>query len=129
VDVVVPKAAQITGVLEREGAEVARAKAVVEAGERRISIPLSGEGFPRRATYAVRVEAYDGTTTVNETLDVVLTRPANNLWLRVVIATLIAIALFLGLRRRAHVRRVRRQGRATSELLRRRPSQSQERDG
>ncbi len=108
VDVVVPKAAQVTAVLEREGAEVARAKAVVEAGERRVSIPLTGEGVPRRATYRLNVQAFDGTNTVDHSLEVVLTRPPSNLWLRVLIGLAIALGLFV-MWRRARVRRTRRQ--------------------
>lgn len=107
VDVVVPKAAQITGTLRREGAEVAQAKTVVEAGERRLSIPLSGEGFPRRGIYELKVEAFDGTNTVDQTLEVVLTRPRSNLWLRVIIGFVIALMLFVVWRRRRIVRRKR----------------------
>ncbi|MGH2759326.1 MAG: SpoIID/LytB domain-containing protein [Actinomycetota bacterium] len=115
VDVVVPKAAQITGVLEREGAEVARAKAVVEAGERRISIPLSGEGFPRRATHKLIVQAYDGTKTVEHALDVVLTRPPSSLLLRVAIGAVITLVLYMVWRRRRTVRRRRRAARVAAE--------------
>jgi len=100
VDFVVPKAAEVTAVLEREGAEVARAKTVVEAGERRASIPLTGEGLPRRATYRLSVRAFDGTNTVDHALDVVLLRPASNLPLRAGIGTAIALALYITLRRR-----------------------------
>jgi stage II sporulation protein D len=119
VDVVVPKAAQLTGVLEREGAEVARAKTVVEAGERRLSIPLTGAGYPRRATYRLNVEAFDGTNTVDHSLDVVLTRPPSSLWLRILIGIVLALGLYVVLRRRAHVRRIRRQRRASPEPVRR----------
>lgn len=107
VDVVVPKAAQITGVLVREGDEVARAKTVVEAGERRLSIPLTGEGLPRRATYRLTVRAFDGTNTVDRSIDVVLTRPPSNLLLRALLGLLVAVLLFVVWRRRIVVLRKR----------------------
>jgi SpoIID/LytB domain protein len=100
VDFVVPKPAQVTGVLVREGREVAKARAVVEAGERRLRVVLPADDLPRRATYRLSVRAYDGTKSVDHAVDVVLVRPASDLPLRAGLGTAVALLLYVWWRRR-----------------------------
>ncbi len=106
VDFVVPKPAQVTGVLVREGEEVAKARIVVEAGERRLVIALPHDDLPERATYRLRVRAFDGSTNVNHAVDVVLVRPGSDLPIRAAIGTAVALALYVVWRRR-RLRRLR----------------------
>ena len=106
VDFVVPKPAQITGAVLREGKEVAKARMVVEAGERRLAISLPHDDLPRRATYRINVRAFDGTKEVDHALDVVLVRPASDLPIRAAIGTAVALVLYVVWRRR-RVRRLR----------------------
>lgn len=105
VDFVVPKPAQVTGVVLREGKEVAKARTVVEAGERRLAISLPHEDLPRRATYRLTVRAFDGTKEVDQALDVVLVRPASDLLARAAGGTTVALVLYLVWRRRRRRRR------------------------
>jgi SpoIID/LytB domain protein len=100
VDFVVPKPAKVTGVLVREGREIARAHAVVEAGERRLKVALPVGSLPRRATYKLSVKAFDGTKSVDHAMDVVLVRPASDLPLRAGLGTAVALLLYLLWRRR-----------------------------
>jgi hypothetical protein len=100
VDFVVPKPAQVTGVLVREGEEIARARNVVEAGERRLTLPLPAEDLPQRATYRLNMRVFDGTKHIDHAVDVVLVRPSSDLPLRAGIGTGIAFALYLLWRRR-----------------------------
>lgn len=105
VDFVVPKPAEVTAVLVREGEEVARARTVVEAGERRLGVPLPADDLPRSATYRLRLRAYDGSTELDQAMDVVLVRPASDLGVRVVMGVAVAFALYLWWRRRRRLRR------------------------
>jgi hypothetical protein len=100
VDFVVPKAAQVTGVLVRGGKQVARARTVVEAGERRLTVPLPAEALPQRATYRLQVRAYDGTKNVDHAMDVVLVRPESDLPQRALIGSVVALVLYVVWRRR-----------------------------
>lgn len=79
VDFVVPKPAEVTAVLSREGEEVARERVIVEAGERRLRIPLDPERLGSRDTYDLEIEAFDGTERVSESRKVVLERPTTSL--------------------------------------------------
>jgi SpoIID/LytB domain protein len=97
---VVPKPAQLTGIVMRKGSEVARARTVVEAGEGRLAIPLDPGKLARRDTYHVELNAFDGTSTVVERVDVVLERPANELPLRAAAASVFALAVYGVWRRR-----------------------------
>lgn len=100
VDFVVPKPAQVTGVLVREGKEVTRARTVVEAGERRLTMALPADELPQRATYRLQVRAFDGTKNVDHAMDVVLVRPESDLPQRALIGTVVALILYVVWRRR-----------------------------
>jgi SpoIID/LytB domain protein len=113
---VVPKAAQVTAVLTREGEEVARTKVVVEAGERKLEIPLDPDELARRASYTVKLAAYDGTRTVDAIADVVLVKPGASLLVKILWAAAILVLVGVLLRSRA-VRRARlRGGRAETSV-------------
>jgi hypothetical protein len=106
VRLVVPKAAEVTGVLTLEGEEVARERAIFEAGERTLAIRLDPGKLPRgRADYRIKLDAFDGTDRVHSTANVALIRPASGLLMKSAIAALIALAGFVFLRRRRVVRR------------------------
>ncbi len=109
IDFVVPKAAQVTATLTLEGAEVAREKIIVEAGERELGIRLDpGKLAAGRATYALRIEAFDATDRVEQSASVVLIRPTGPPWGKIVLALLVAAGLyFLVVRRRAMLNRRR----------------------
>ena len=92
VDFVLPKAAEITGVLERDGKSVASGRTVAEAGEGRVSLAIDTHGLARRATYRLRVTAFDGTARVEKTASVVLVRPSRSV-LPVAIGVLVALIL------------------------------------
>ncbi len=79
VSFVVPKPAQVSCVLEIDGREVAHAKAVVEAGERKLSIELDPDDLPGRASSVVKLQAYDGTETIDSSVNVVLIKPGTSL--------------------------------------------------
>ncbi len=100
VDFVVPKPAQVTGVLVLGGKEIAQARTVVEAGERRLTVPLPAEALSQRATYRLEVHAFDGTKQVDHVLDVVLVRPESDLPERAAIGTVAALVLYVVWRRR-----------------------------
>ncbi len=102
---VVPKSAQVTGVVTRDGEEVARAKMVVEAGERLLRIPLDPAKLVRKASYDVKLRAFDGTKTVDAAATVTLIRPSSDLW-KVVLSALFALIVFVMWRRRVMGRRV-----------------------
>lgn len=99
VNFVVPKAVQVTGVLERGDEVVTRSKTVVEAGERRLSIDLPVDKLARRASYRLRVQAFDGTDAVDHTVEVVLVRPATSIVPRAAFAAVVMVMLFLIWRR------------------------------
>jgi len=101
VDFVVPKAVEVTAVLERDGKTVASGRTVAEAGEGRVNLTIDAHGLARRATYRLRVTAFDGTTRVVKTADVVLVRPGSSV-LPVLIGALVvaAFAAVLVARRR-----------------------------
>ena len=101
VDFVVPKAAEVTGELQRDGKTVARGRTVAEAGEASVSLAIDTHGLPRRATYLLRVTAFDGTTRVVKTASVVLVRPSRSaLPVAVVVALIVAGGAFFVARRR-----------------------------
>lgn len=107
VDFVVPKPVQVIGQLVREGEEVAESRVVVEAGERRISIALPHDELPERATYTLKMRAFDGTTNVDHAVEVVLVRPSSNVALRVwTVLGLVAAVLVLWLARRRRLQAV-----------------------
>jgi SpoIID/LytB domain protein len=106
VDFVVPKPAQVTGVLRsvEDGRAVARAKTVVEAGEQRLVVPFDRDRLPKGGRYRLDLRAFDGTKEVRAVHDVVLMRPASRLLLKAGIATFLALALYVAwraLRRRS----------------------------
>lgn len=78
-DFVVPKPAEVTGILTRAGEEVARARVVVEAGERRLSLPLDPERLGGRDTYRLELTAFDGADRVAKASSVVLHKPRSNM--------------------------------------------------
>jgi hypothetical protein len=100
VDFVVPKAAEVTGILRRGAHVVARGRTVVEAGEGRVNLTIDTNGLPQRATYRLEVAAYDGTTRVVKTADVVLTRPAPSLLPISAIVALVALGFIVLIARR-----------------------------
>lgn len=95
VDFVVPKPAEVTGVLSREGGEVARGRVVVEAGEQRLVLPLEAERLPSRDSYRLELVAFDGTDRVEAERTVVLVRPRSRLLLWSAALAGAALALFL----------------------------------
>jgi stage II sporulation protein D len=105
---VVPKPAQMTAVLSREGEVVARAKTVVEAGEREVKIKLVPDALPRRAAYDVKLTAFDGTRTLDAAEDVVLIKPGSSLFAKVLwalgVLSLVLVLLRVRARRRARAR-------------------------
>jgi hypothetical protein len=106
VDFVVPKAAEVTGVLKRDGKTVARGRTVAEAGEARVSLAIDTHGLARRATYRLEVTAFDGTTHVVKTADVVLVRPSRSVLPIVLIVGLIGLGgLIFAVRRRRRPKR------------------------
>jgi len=111
INFVVPKASQVTAVLTLQGAEVAREKIIVEAGERQLGVPLDPGKLSRgRATYALRLEAFDGADRVDHSTNVVLVRPTGLPWGKIAIGLLLAIGVYvLVARRRAVIRRRLRQ--------------------
>src|SRR5439155_14596428 len=102
VDFVVPKAAEVIGVLQRDGKTVARGRTVAEAGEGRVTLTIDPHGLPQRATYRLRVTAFDGTSRVMKTADVVLVRPARNVLpiVGVVLLVALGVPVFFARRRR-----------------------------
>jgi hypothetical protein len=102
VDFVVPKAAEVTGVLQRDGKTVASGRTVAEAGEGRVNLAIDAHGLAHRATYTLRVTAFDGTARVVKTANVVLVRPSRSV-LPVAIGLVVVLmlaAVFVARRRR-----------------------------
>ncbi|MGH7857073.1 MAG: SpoIID/LytB domain-containing protein, partial [Candidatus Binatia bacterium] len=95
VDFVVPKPAEVTGVLSLEGREVARGRVVAEAGERRLVLPLDAGRLPSRGSYELELAAFDGTDRVGAQRTVVLVRPRSRLLLWSAALAGAALALFL----------------------------------
>jgi hypothetical protein len=108
VKLVVPKATEITGVLTLKGVEVARERAIFEAGERTLAIRLDPDKLAGgRADYRITLNAFDGVDRVSSQASVVLVRPQSGLLMKAVIAAAIALAGFVFFRRRQIVRRRR----------------------
>jgi len=108
VKLVVPKAAEVTGVLTLKGEEVARERAIFEAGERTLAIRLDPDKLAGgRADYRITLNAFDGVDRVSSQASVVLVRPQSGLLMKAVIAAAIALAGFVFFRRRQIVRRRR----------------------
>ncbi len=107
IDFVVPKATQVTAVLTLEGAEVAREKIIVEAGERQLGVRLDPDKLAKgRATYVLRLEGFDGNDQVDHSANVVLVRPAGLPWGKIALGLLLAVGVYvLVSRRRLVVRR------------------------
>jgi SpoIID/LytB domain protein len=104
---VVPKSAQVTGVVTREGEEVARKKMVVEAGERTLAIPLDPGKLAGKDNYDVRLTAYDGTNRVEQAGTVVLIKSGWP-WTRKALVVLVVLAAVIIWRRRVVAERRRR---------------------
>ena len=104
---VVPKPAQVTGILEIEGREIARAKQVVEAGERTLAIELDPDDLPGKSSATVKLRAYDGTRTIDSSVGVVLIKPGTPLLVKVLwlFGVLALVVIVLRLRARARLRR------------------------
>lgn len=100
VDFVVPKAAEVVGVLTRKGEEVTRSRVVVEAGERQLSLALDPGKLGGRDTYRLELEAFDGTERVRKARAVVLTKPGTDLRLWAGAFAALALAAFALYRRR-----------------------------
>jgi stage II sporulation protein D len=112
IDFVVPKATEVSATLTLQGAEVAREKIIVEAGERQLGVRLDPDKLARgRATYALRLEGFDGAERVEHTANVVLVRPTGLPWGKIAIGLLLAVGAYVLLRRRRLVVR-RRVGQA-----------------
>jgi stage II sporulation protein D len=107
VSFVVPKPAQVSGVLTIDGREVARGKAVVEAGERELSIELDPDDLPGRASAIVKLEAYDGTDTISSSAGVVLIKPGTSLFVKALWILGIVLLAVLALRIRVRARQRR----------------------
>jgi SpoIID/LytB domain protein len=104
VSFVVPKPAQVSGVLTIDGREIAREKLVVEAGDRTLPIGLDPEKIPGRSSAIVKLRAYDGTETIESSVGVVLIKPGTPLWMKALwVLGLLALAVVL-----LRVRTVRR---------------------
>jgi hypothetical protein len=104
VSFVVPKAAQVTGVVTIDGREVARGKLVVEAGERKLSIKLDPDELPGRSASIVKLTAYDGKDTIESSAGVVLIKPGMSLLVKVLWALGIVLLVVIVLRIRARTR-------------------------
>lgn len=107
---VVPKPAEVTGVLLRDGEEVIRRKIVVEAGERKLSFVFDTDDLPEGGDYRVELRAFDGTMTLEDAADVRLIRPGMSLVMKAFWFLVIAGAIIALLRRRARVLQARRKG-------------------
>ena len=108
VSFVVPKAAQVTGIVTVDGREVARGKLVVEAGERELRIKLDPDELSGRATSIVKLEAYDGTDTIESSVGVVLIKPGTSLFVKALWVLGVLLLVVIVLRARARARRRRR---------------------
>jgi stage II sporulation protein D len=105
VSFVVPKPAQVTGIVTVEGREIARGKLVAEAGERKLRIKLDPDELAGRAASIVKLEAYDGTDTIESSVGVVLIKPGSPLWLKALWTLGIVLLVVIVLRARARARR------------------------
>jgi stage II sporulation protein D len=106
VSFVVPKAAEVIGVVTIDGREVARRKLVVEAGERKLSIKLDPEKLGGRAASIVKLRAYDGKDTIESSVGVVLIKPGTPLYVKAlwVLAVVLLVVIALRVRARARLR-------------------------
>jgi SpoIID/LytB domain protein len=114
---VVPKPAQVTGVLLRGSEEVMRRKIVVEAGERELSFVFDPDELPSGGDYRVELAAFDGTTTLEASANVKIIRPPMSLWTKLLWLVFVAGAIALIARRRAVGRR-RKRGQSSTTSLR-----------
>ncbi|MEX2393401.1 MAG: hypothetical protein WD826_02865, partial [Actinomycetota bacterium] len=106
---VVPKAAQVEGVLTLDGREITRRKIVVEAGEHVLELRPEPDELARgKATYDVTLEAFDGTDRVEDAARTVLDRPRSGLVLKVLLALVAIVGVIAFRRRRLAVRRAAR---------------------
>ncbi len=104
IDFVVPKATQVSATLTLQGAEVAREKIIVEAGERQLGVLLDPRKLRGgRATYGLRLEAFDGTDRVDHTANVVLIRPSGPPWGKIGIGLTLMAGAYVIVRRRRQV--------------------------
>ncbi len=111
---VVPKAAEVVGVLKLDGEQIARERVIVEAGERTLAIRLDPDKLARKATYRIELQAFDGTDRADASASAVLIRPgmgwfAKLLWTLVI---LLLVVVVLRWRRRVRLRKRRVQGTA-----------------
>jgi stage II sporulation protein D len=97
---VVPKPAEITAVIRRDGRDVAAAREVVEAGEQQIGIVVDPGKIPARARYTVMITAFDGQARVQKSADVTLVRSSRTLWPWAVAIVVLGGALLVLWRRR-----------------------------
>jgi hypothetical protein len=113
---VVPKAAQIEGVLTLDGREITRRKMVVEAGEHVLALrPEPDRLAGGRATYEVSLEAFDGTDRVDEAARTVIVRPRSGLLWKIALAFALVGGVIALRRRQLAVRRAaRRRAQAAS---------------
>ncbi len=106
---VVPKPAQVTGVLMRGDDEVMRERIVAEAGERKLTFNFDPDELPGGGDYRVDLTAFDGEKTLEASADVTLIRPGMGLVAKVLWFGVIAGVIVFVLRRRAIARaRLRR---------------------
>jgi hypothetical protein len=105
---VVPKPAQITAHLTRDGERVMSEELVVEAGEREVTFLFDPDELPGGGEYVVRLAAFDGTDTQDASVDVRIVRPGMSLLGKLAWLALMAGAVVLALRRRAVRRRAAR---------------------
>jgi hypothetical protein len=98
----------VSGVLTIDGREIARGKSVVDAGERKLSIKLDPDDLPGRASAIVKLQAYDGTETIESSVGVVLIKPGTGLVVKALWVLGILLLVVIALRVRANARRRRR---------------------
>jgi SpoIID/LytB domain protein len=112
---VVPKPAQITGVLSRDGEAVMTRKLVAEAGERKLAFDFDPDELPAGGDYRVELTAFDGTKTLSEAADVRLIRPGASFFVKLLwFVTVAGLVVFL-LRRRALQRQTLRRQRVPDD--------------
>ncbi len=102
---VLPKPAVAeASLLDADSKVIAKARAVVDDGENTIDLVLAPEEIDSGKTYRVALHVDDGTKVVDQTKNVVITKPGRGVWPKLFLV-LIVLAAAVVLRRRQVVRR------------------------